>query len=257
MAIAQLPSIQLLPGKKVYFASDFHLGMPSAAVSLQREKLICEWLKFAATDAQHIFLLGDIFDAWLEYKHVVPKGFTRLLGTLAQLRDAGIAITVFTGNHDLWMYGYFEQEFDIKVLHHEVRLDINDTKFLLAHGDGLGPGDRSYKMLKGFLNNRITKWAYRWLHPDLGIPMAQWFSQRGAYKKSEEEVFHGEKEYLIQYCHGILEQQQVAHFIFGHRHYMLQHQLSNTSTYTNLGDWLQYNSYAQFDGQALLLKTYK
>jgi UDP-2,3-diacylglucosamine hydrolase len=253
-----LPPIVLQPQKQVYFASDFHLGIPDNAASRVREQLICKWLTQIQDNAQHIFLLGDIFDAWLEYKSVVPKGFVRLLGTLAGLRDRGIPITVFSGNHDLWMYGYFEQELGIPVLHQPARINIGEHEFLLAHGDGLGPGDKQYKVLKKTLRHPITQFLYRWLHPDIGLPIAHYFSGRGAHKKTQQEQFQGaDKEFLVQYCNSYLQREHVDHFIFGHRHYMLQYPLSNNSIYTNLGDWIRYNSYACYDGAELQLRTFQ
>jgi UDP-2,3-diacylglucosamine hydrolase len=258
MHFQSLAPITIPVGKKVYFASDFHLGIPSKEISLQREKLLCQWLDEIAPTAHHIFLLGDIFDAWLEYKTVVPKGFVRLLGKLAQLSDAGIAITAFTGNHDLWMYGYFESELNIPVLHEPHLISINNTAFLLGHGDGLGPGDKGYKLLKVVLNNKVLQWLHRWLHPDIGIKMAMYFSGRGLDKKAEEEPFLGEeKEYLVQFCNTYLQENNIQYFIFGHRHQMVNYDLAKGSKYINLGDWLRYNSYGQFDGTSFQLLQYQ
>jgi UDP-2,3-diacylglucosamine hydrolase len=251
---AQLAPIQLNVGKRVYFASDFHFGIPNAATSNKREALVCQWLDAISKDAQLIIIQGDIFDAWLEYNTVVPKGTVRFLGKLAQLRDAGITIIAFTGNHDLWMYGYFEQELDIPVYHNPITVSINNVKFVLGHGDGLGPGDAGYKRLKYFLNHPICKWVYKWLHPDIGMPIANYFSGRGVYKKQEQEQYLGDdKEYLVQFCKDYLLHQEAHYFIFGHRHYMKQLSLTPASTYINLGDWLHYNSYAVFDGTQVLL----
>jgi UDP-2,3-diacylglucosamine hydrolase len=253
----QVDAITLPKGKKIYFASDFHLGIPDAATSLIREKLICAWLDEIKKDAYQIFLLGDIFDAWLEYKTAVPKGFVRLLGKLAQLTDSGIKITAFTGNHDLWMYGYFEQELNIPVYHHPICIRINNQQFVLGHGDGLGPGDAGYKRLKKFLNNKACQWLYQWIHPDIGIRIAQYFSEKGLDKKQTEDTFLGEhKEFLILFCKDYLQQQHADYFLFGHRHYKLCFALNETSTYINLGDWLQYNSYAVYDGLVCSLETY-
>jgi UDP-2,3-diacylglucosamine hydrolase len=253
-----LPAITIPTGKKIYFASDFHLGIPSKEKSLTREKLLCKWLDEITPTAHHIFLLGDIFDAWLEYKTVVPKGFVRLLGKLAQLRDSGIAITTFTGNHDLWMYGYFESELDILVLHEPHHVSINGTTFLLGHGDGLGPGDRGYKVLKSLLRNKTLQWLHRWLHPDIGIKLAMYFSGRGLDKKNQEDPFLGaDKEYLVQFCNAYVQQNDVTYFIFGHRHQMITHKLNEKSSYINLGDWLRYNSYGVFADDNFSLLTYK
>ncbi len=252
-----LAQIQLQPNKKVYFASDFHLGLPNKATSLKREQLIINWLDAIAPTAQHIFLMGDLFDAWIEYKHAVPKGFVRFLGKLAQLKDSGIGITVFTGNHDLWMYGYFEEELNIPVMKQEVAIKINNFQYVIAHGDGLGPGDKGYKFLKSFLNNPICQWLYRWLHPDIGIPLAQFFSFKGINKKEKpKEIFNPEKEYLVQFAKSHLQHSHANYFIFGHRHYMLTYDLGNNSKYINLGDWLQYNSYAVADETGCVLMQY-
>jgi UDP-2,3-diacylglucosamine hydrolase len=257
-AYSSLPPITLGANKKIYFASDFHLGMPDAKTSLIREKKICEWLLSIAPTAEHIFLLGDIFDAWIEYKRAVPKGFTRLLGTLANIADSGVKITIFTGNHDLWCYGYFEEELGIPVLHHPVTININDKKFFLGHGDGLGPGDRKYKFLKKFLNHPVCQWLYARIHPNTGIWLAEYFSGRGADKKDDDNTFLGEdKEYLILFCKEYLQHQHADYFLFGHRHYKLDLALSDTSRYLNLGDWLQYDSYAVFDGVDCKLEVYK
>jgi UDP-2,3-diacylglucosamine hydrolase len=203
-------------------------------------------------------LLGDIFDAWLEYKTAVPKGFTRLLGKLAQLTDSGVGITAFTGNHDLWMYGYFESELNIPVYHDAIKININQQQFLLAHGDGLGPGDAGYKRLKKFLNNKVCQWIYKWVHPDIGIRMAQYFSERGLHKKKSDDIFLGEdKEYLILFCKEFIQQEHIDYFMFGHRHYKMQYKVSEKSTYFNLGDWLQYNSYVVYDGSNCALLQYQ
>jgi UDP-2,3-diacylglucosamine hydrolase len=258
MHLASLPHIQLQAGKKIYFASDFHFGIPDKVSSKQRELLVCEWLEEISKDAQHIFLLGDLFDAWLEYKTVVPKGNVRFLGKLALLRDKGINITVFTGNHDLWMYGYFEEELQINVLHKPVKLKINQLEVVLGHGDGLGPGDHGYKRLKKFLNNKICQWCYRWIHPDIGIKMANYFSGRGLEKKSEVEKYLGdEKEYLVLFCKDYLKEQHAHYFIFGHRHYLKSISLGSNRTYLNLGDWLHFNGYAVCNGIDIQLLQYK
>ncbi|MES2478521.1 MAG: UDP-2,3-diacylglucosamine diphosphatase [Bacteroidota bacterium] len=246
-------------GKKIYFASDFHLGIPDHATSLVREKRICQWLDEIKHDAAHIFLVGDMFDAWLEFKNVVPKGFVRFMGKLAELRDSGIMIEAFTGNHDLWMRGYFEEELNIPVHHEEIRRTINGKTFLIAHGDGLGPGDNGYKFLKSILRNPFCQWLYRRVHPDTGLGIASYFSRRGPKHEGEvEEHFKGEdKEFLVQYCLEILKTERLDYFIFGHRHLALEYPLPQKSLYINLGDWITFNSYAVFDGKELKLQYYQ
>lgn len=246
-------------GKKIYFASDFHFGIPDRESSVAREKRICRWLDEVRKDAHIIYLVGDLFDAWFEYRKVVPKGYTRFLGKLAELTDAGIQIEAFSGNHDLWMRGYFEDELNIKVHHEPIERSFNGKKFIIAHGDGLGPGDLKYKFLKSILRNPFAQWLYRRLHPDTGVSIAEWFSGRGPkHVSDEEEKFLGpEKEWLVQFALDTLRKQHVDYFIFGHRHIAIEYPLPDNSLYVNLGDWIRYDSYAVFDGSELSLKFYK
>ncbi len=246
-------------GKKIYFASDFHLGIPDKASSLARERRLCNWLDEIKHDAEQLYLVGDIFDVWFEYKNVVPKGYTRFLGKLAELSDTGLHIEAFTGNHDLWMRGYFEDELNIPVHHHPIERTFNGKKFFIAHGDGLGPGDHGYKVLKAVLRNPFAQWLYRRLHPDTGVGVAGWFSRLGPkHTEGEEEKFLGpEKEWLVQFALDKLKKEQVDYFIFGHRHIAIEYALQPGSMYVNLGDWIRYNSFAVFDGKNLSLQFYK
>ena len=247
--------MDLPDGKKIYFASDFHLGIPDKATSLAREKRICSWLDEIKKDAQELYLVGDLFDVWFEYRNVVPKGYTRFLGKLAELSDSGLKIEAFTGNHDLWMRGYFEEELNIPVHHEPVEREFNGKKFFIGHGDGLGPGDHGYKFLKSVLRNRAAQWLYRRLHPDTGVGMAGWFSRLGPKHVAEEKPFLGpEKEWLVQFATDKLKQEHFDYFIFGHRHIAIEYPLPENSLYINLGDWIRYDSYAVFDGQQLTLQ---
>lgn len=253
-----MESIQLAKGKKVYFASDNHLGAPNSKDSLPREKKFVAWLDSIKEDAGAIFLMGDLFDFWFEYKTVVPKGFTRTLGKLAELADAGIPITYFVGNHDLWMNGYFEEELNIPVYHKPQQYDINGTTFFIGHGDGLGPGDKGFKRMKKVFTNRFCQWLFRWLHPDLGVRLAQHLSINNKIISGDADAkFLGEdKEWLVQYCKRKLESQHYDHFIFGHRHLPMEIDLNGKSRYTNLGDWISYFTYAVFDGESLILEKF-
>lgn len=246
-------------GKSVYFCSDSHLGAPTAEKSLVREKRLVKWLNEVKDDAQVIFLLGDLFDFWFEYKTVVPKGFVRVLGKLAELRDSGIEIYFFVGNHDLWMNGYFEDELNIPVYHKPRVFDINGKLFFIGHGDGLGPGDKGYKRMKKVFTNPFCKWLFRWLHPDLGVRLAQHLSVKNKLISGEEDAkFLGEdNEWLVQYARRKLKQTHYDYFIFGHRHLPLDIQLNEKSTYINLGDWITYFTYGKYDGFKLELKSYK
>ncbi|HEY9184461.1 MAG TPA: UDP-2,3-diacylglucosamine diphosphatase [Salegentibacter sp.] len=243
-------------GKKIYFSSDNHLGAPTASESKPREVRFVKWLDEIKEDAAAIFLLGDLFDFWFEYKHAVPKGFVRVLGKLAEIKDSGIPVFFFVGNHDLWMRDYFEEELNIPVFHKPKEFEFNNKKFLIGHGDGLGPGDHGYKRMKKVFTNPFSKWLYRWLHPDLGIPLAQYFSVKNkAISGVEDQEFLGEEgEWLIQYCRRKLEKKHYDYFLFGHRHLPLDIQLDENSRYINTGDWITHYTYAEFDGNTVKLK---
>jgi len=252
-------SIEVPSGKKIYFASDNHLGAPTSELSQPREKKFVRWLEAIRKDAAAVFLLGDLFDFWFEYKTVVPRGFTRTLGKLAEITDSGIPVYYFVGNHDLWMNGYFEEELNIPVYHQPQIFEIGGKKFLIGHGDGLGPGDKGFKRMKKVFTNPTSKWLFRWLHPDVGVRMAQYFSVRNRMISGEEDVrFLGEdKEWLVQYAKRKLEDQHFDYFVFGHRHLPLDIALSKDSRYINLGDWIGYFSYGVFDGKALELEYFE
>ena len=210
-------------------------------------------------NAQVLFLMGDLFDFWHEWKYVVPKGYIRVLGKLAELKDAGIDIYFFVGNHDLWMKNYFEDELGIPVFFEKKFYDINGKKFLLAHGDGLGPGDKGYKRMKKVFTNPLAQWAFRWLHPDIGMRIANYMSQKNKLISGvEDQKFLGEdKEFLIQYSKEKLKTEQIDYFVFGHRHLPLIFELENNSKYINLGDWISYFTYGVFDGQKFDLEKFE
>ncbi|MFC5194299.1 UDP-2,3-diacylglucosamine diphosphatase [Bizionia hallyeonensis] len=245
-------------GKKIYFASDNHLGAPTAEASRPREQKFVAWLEEIKHDAAAIFLMGDLFDFWFEYKTVVPKGFTRTLGKLAEITDAGIPIYFFVGNHDLWMDGYFEEELGISVYHKPQEYTFKNKTFLIGHGDGLGPGDTGYKRMKKIFTSRFGKWLFRWLHPDIGVRIAQYLSVKNKLISGDDDAkFLGEdNEWLVQYCKRKLETKHSDYFIFGHRHLPLEIDLNENSKYVNLGDWIQYYTYGVFDGENLELKKF-
>ena len=252
-------SIMGSPAKKIYFLSDFHLGAPDAASSLQREKMVVQFLNSIKEDAAAIFIVGDMFDFWYEYKKVVPKGYVRLLGTLAQLTDSGIPVHFFVGNHDMWMRNYLQQELNIPVYFEPRAFEFGGKKFWVGHGDGLGPGDHGYKFLNKIFRNKICQALFGLLPPYIGMGLADYFSRQSrAATGQSEEVFLGEdKEWLIIYCKEILQQQHYDYFVFGHRHLPIDFALPSNSRYINLGDWIRYFSYAEFDGQELHLKYYQ
>lgn len=253
-----MKSITIPAGKKIYFASDNHLGAPTRKESLPREKKFVAWLDEIKKDAAAIFLLGDLFDFWMEYKTVVPKGFTRTLGKLAEITDSGIPVYYFVGNHDLWMNGYFEEEMNIPVFHKPQQFEFNTTSFFIGHGDGLGPGDKGFKLMKKVFTHPVSRWFYRWLHPDWGVKLAQYLSVRNKLISGDDDIkFLGEdKEWLVQYAKRKLETQHFDYFVFGHRHLPLEIALKDNSKYVNLGDWITYFTYGEFDGDELKLKKY-
>lgn len=243
----------------MYFASDQHLGAPTAEASFPREQKFVRWLNEVKEDAEAIFLLGDLFDFWFEYKTVVPKGFVRVLGKLAEIKDSGIPIYFFVGNHDLWMADYFEKELNIPVFHSPQEFSINGKTLLIGHGDGLGPEDKGYKRMKKVFTFKPFKWLFRWLHPDLGVRLGQYMSVKNKMISGDEDFkFLGEdKEWLVQYCKRKLETKHYDYFIFGHRHLPLEIKLQENSEYINTGDWVQYFTYGVFEGEKLSLKKYK
>ena len=251
--------MQKKPAKKIYFASDQHLGAPTPQFSFPREKKFVAWLDEVKEDAEAIFLLGDLFDFWFEYKTVVPKGFVRVLGKLAEIRDSGIPIYFFVGNHDLWMNDYFETELNIPVYHDLKEFEFNNKKFLIGHGDGKGPGDLGYKRMKKVFTNPFFKRLFRWIHPDLGVKFGQYLSVKNKLISGEEDVkFLGaENEWLVKYAQRRLETQHYDFFVFGHRHLPLEIQISKTSKYINLGDWIGYFTYGVFDGETFELKKFQ
>ena len=250
--------MQIPQGKKIYFSSDNHLGAPTSAESLPREKIFVQWLDSIKHDAEAIFLLGDLFDFWFEYKTVVPKGFVRTLGKLAELRDSGIQIYFFVGNHDLWMHDYFETELNIPVYHNPKEFKFNNKLFFIGHGDGKGPGDKGYKRMKRVFTNPVSKWFFRWLHPDIGVRIAQHLSVKNKLISGDDDKeFLGEdQEWLAQYSKRKLESKHYDYFVFGHRHLPMEIKVGDNSTYFNLGDWISHYTYGVFDGEKFELKTF-
>lgn len=249
--------MQIPPGKKVYFLSDFHLGAPNAEVSLEREKKIVSFLQEISKDAAEIFIVGDLFDFWYEYRQVVPKGYVRILGQMAALTDAGTPIHFFVGNHDMWMKDYFQKELNIPVYYEPQEFEYNGKKFLVGHGDGLGPGDHGYKMLKKIFRNPVCKWLFGVLPPVVGVGLANYSSRRSrAVTGNNDGQFLGEdREWLIQYCKEVLKEKHYDFLVFGHRHLPIDYPVQPGSRYINLGDWIRYYTYAVFDGQEMYLKA--
>jgi UDP-2,3-diacylglucosamine hydrolase len=248
----------LSPGKKIYFISDFHLGVPNDTDSRKREDKIVSWLNSIKHDAQILYLMGDVFDYWFEYKEVVPRGYVRLLGKLAELSDAGVEMHYFTGNHDMWVFDYLPKEIGLQIHRAPIQKEYNGKKFFLGHGDGLGPGDFGYKFIKKVFANKLAQWLFARVHPNTGIGLMKFFSRKSriATGTSDDVYLGDDKEWLMIFSREVLQKEHYDYFIFGHRHMPLDKQLNGQSRYINLGEWINHFTYAVFDGQELLLKKF-
>lgn len=245
-------------GKKIYFISDFHLGVPDAKKSRERELRIVRWLDTVKKDASEIYLLGDVFDFWFEYRHAIPKGFIRLQGKLAELADAGIKLHYFTGNHDMWVFDYLPSEIGMELYRKPVIRTIDGKQFYIGHGDGLGPGDHKYKFIKKIFASKACQWLFARIHPNTGIALANYWSRKSriATGNYDEQYKGDDKEYLVVFAREELKKQHIDYFIFGHRHLVIDKMIGNHSRYINLGDWIKYNTYANWDGKELQLLTF-
>lgn len=250
-------SIQLNKGEKAYFASDFHLGLFPYEKSVERERLIVKWLDTIKADAKVLFLLGDIFDFWYEYRKVIPKGFTRFLGKLAELADNGVEIHYFTGNHDVWAFGYLSKEIGLTIYRKDTPFVINGKKFLIGHGDELGADDYGYKFLKGVFKSKFLQFLFSRLHPNLALTFGHTWSKHSRLSKGVSEAFLGEeKEHQIVFARNYLKTNSTDFFVFGHRHIPMDFKLSENSRLINLGEWIHSNTYAVFDGETMELLKY-
>lgn len=279
-----MTTINLKPNKKIFFASDFHLGTPTykrmkegtpkntLTTSAMRENRVIRWLDSIKNEAQVIFLVGDIFDFWFEYKTAIPKGFVRFQGKVAELTDAGIEVIFFTGNHDMWMFDYFEGELGVKIYRNPQEFNIisenqsistnSSTSFLIGHGDGLGAGDYTYKFLKKIFSNKFFQFIFKITHPDIGIGIASLWSRKSRSQSTSKlgekgEQFLGENEWLWQYCKEIGVKKHYDFYVFGHRHLPLDLPVSENSRYINLGEWLNFNTFAVFEGQKFSLEVFE
>lgn len=244
-----------MSAKKIYFASDFHLGAPDYESSLKREKKIVEWLDKVREDAAEIYLVGDVFDFWFEYKRAIPRGFVRLQGKIAEITDSGIPVHWFIGNHDMWIFDYIPKELGVTLHRTEIVKEYHGKQFFIGHGDGLGPGDRGYKLIKKVFRNKLCQWLFARLHPNFGIGLANLSSRksRAATGEKDSKFYGEEKEMLIQYCKEKLKKEHFDYFVFGHRHLPVDFELNENARYINLGDWINYFSYGVWDGEEFQL----
>lgn len=250
--------VTLPAGKKAYFLSDAHLGASVLKNNQEREKRLVEWLDNIRPDCAVLFLLGDIFDFWFEYKRAVPKGSVRFLGKICEFTDAGIPVHFFTGNHDIWAFDYLSQECGVILHTRNEWFTINGQQFFIGHGDALNPQDKGYLFLYRIFHNRFLQRCFRWVHPDLGIWIAHTWSSHSRLENGhiEADLFRGEaQEEIVRFCREALQIQHFDYFIFGHRHLPIDFPLSTTSRYINTGDWITYYSYASFDGVTMKLVT--
>lgn len=248
---------------KIYFASDFHLGIPDYESSLKREQKLIAWLELAEKDATEIFLMGDVFDFWFEYKTVVPKGYVRLLGKIAEITDRGIPVHLFRGNHDVWAFDYLEKEVGMLLHRTAVVREFAGKKFYLVHGDGMGPGDRGYKFLKRVFEFKPNQFLFKWLHPDIGARMGLYFSKKSRLANLSKEgkrdsSFGLQNEMLYLYAKKMsLQMPEIDYFVFGHRHIPIQMQVREKAEMIILGDWINYFSYGVFENGKMRLEYWR
>jgi UDP-2,3-diacylglucosamine hydrolase len=240
---------------KIYFASDFHLGLNTGSPAIERERKVVEWLNKAASDAKEIWLLGDVFDFWWEYKLVVPRGFTRFLGTLSSITDSGISVHFFTGNHDMWVTDYLAKECGLIIHTKPLTTSFDGIRFHLAHGEGLGTKDPGFKILLKIFHNKPLRVLYSALHPLIGVGFGLKWSLSSRLGKGITTEFMGEeKEDLIRYSLAFPADEKIDYFIFGHRHLAMVNTLKNGAEIIFLGDWIKHSSYAVWDGSDLAFR---
>ena len=245
-----------MASKKVYFASDLHLGLPTHEESLPREKLFIKWLDSIKADTAELYLLGDIFDFWFEYSQVVPRGYNRFIGKIAEFTDSGIPVYFFTGNHDVWMFNYFQKELGVEVHRKPLIKDILNKKFFLAHGDGLGKGDNGYKLLKSIFTNSTLQWLFARLHPNFSLWFGNQWSVSSRYSKDLTHKFRGEEELITKFSRSELQNTYYDFFIYGHWHSPIIYPLTDKSNLVILGDWLVNNTYSVWDGEHFKLMRF-
>ncbi len=245
--------------KNIYFASDAHLGAPTIQNPREHEKRFVNWLESIRHDTRELYLMGDIFDFWFEYDHVIPKGHTRFLGKLCEFTDQGIPVHFFIGNHDIWVFDYLPRETGVIVHKEPYKPVIDGKQFFLAHGDGLTPFEKNYRRIKSVFTNRFAQKIFKWVHPDLGITLARHWSRKSREnnEESDKATFQGEeKEWLINFAKKQLQTRHYDFFIFGHRHIALDLPLKDDSRICYLGDWVNQFTYACWNGETLSLKYY-
>ena len=246
--------------KPIYFLSDAHLGSLAIQSRRMQERRLVRFLDSIKHKAGAVYLLGDMFDFWNEYKYVVPKGFTRFLGKISELTDMGVEVHFFTGNHDLWTYGYLEKECGVILHRKPITTEIYDKVFYLAHGDGLGDPDPMFQFLRKVFHNRFCQRLLNFFHPWWGMQLGLNWAKRSRLKRKDgkEVPYLGEdKEYLVQYTKEYMAtHKDIDYYIYGHRHIELDLTLSRKARLLILGDWIWQFTYAVFDGEHMFLEEY-
>lgn len=247
-----------LTDKKTYFVSDVHLGAPAMKNNPEREKLFASWLDEVAKDASAIYMLGDIFDFWYEYKKVVPRGFVRVLGKMAELTDKGIPIYYFTGNHDVWVFDYLPSETGVIIQREPIIKNIGKKTFFLGHGDGLDKSEKGYLFLKRLFTSKSAQFLFSRLHPNLAIWFGHEWAKKSRISKGTEPEFVKDlnSESAVRFANEFSKNNKIDIYIFGHRHFLLKEKLASDAEIVMLGEWFNFFSYAEFDGNNIELKKY-
>lgn len=251
--------IELSVHKKIYFASDFHLGFPNAEYSKERELRIIAWLSSIKDTCEELFLVGDVFDFWYEYRWVVPKGFVRFLAKLAEFTDEGIPVHMFWGNHDTWLFNYLPNEIGVQIHKGKVIREFGGKRFFIHHGHALGNFDKGMNFLNAIFTNNFLRWWFNFVHPNVALSFGHRWSRFNRRKKvyESENYLGDDKEWLMKYSQNVLDKEFYDYFIFGHRHIAVDKSIQNNSRYINLGNWITNTTYAVFDGNTLELKAFK
>ena len=247
-------AISLKNDQKIYFLGDFHLGSPNRLESIKREQKIISFINSIQSNARDLFFMGDLFDFWFEYKEVVPKGFVRFIGKIAELSDNGTNIHMIVGNHDMWMMDYFNKELNINIYHGLIKVQINNNLLLVGHGDGLGKGDIGYKLLKILFKNQFVKFLYRWIHPDIGIKIGKYLSNSKKRRRKPHSNINNNR--LFDYCRKIEKKSHNDYYIFGHSHLSIEKTINKKSKYINVGEWLKEYSYLEVSNKDYNLKKF-
>jgi UDP-2,3-diacylglucosamine hydrolase len=246
--------------KKVYFLSDAHLGSRAIPHGRTQERRLVNFLDSIKNKASAVYLLGDMFDFWYEFKMVVPKGYTRFLGKISELTDLGVEVHFFIGNHDIWVGDYLSKECGMIIHREPYTCEIYGKIFFMAHGDGLGDTDRKFKFLRAMFHSKFLQFMFSTIHPrwsvDLGLTWAK--HSRLKRENGKEPPYMGEdKEYLVRYSKEYLKTHpNINYFIYGHRHIELNLMISHAAQILILGDWITQFTYAEFDGDQLQLNNY-